>query len=64
MSVLQVLIPIFMIGALVVVVLGVLNMARTGKAGRERSNRLMQWRVALQFIAVVLIGLLFFALGR
>lgn len=64
MTLLQILIPIFMIGALVVVVLGVLNLARTGKTGRERSNRLMQWRVALQFIAVLLIGLLFFALGR
>ncbi|GEQ99491.1 hypothetical protein JCM17845_01150 [Iodidimonas gelatinilytica] len=59
-STLLLLIPIFMVAALGVVLLGVLNMARQGKASQQRSNKLMQWRVLLQFIAVILMGLLFY----
>jgi len=58
-NILMILIPVFMLAALVVVILGVLNMARQGKLGRERSNKLMQYRVLFQFIAIALIGLLF-----
>lgn len=58
------LIPIFMLAALAMVVLGVLNMAKsTGKA-RKRSNKLMQMRVMFQFIAVILMGLMFFLLAK
>ncbi|GEQ97159.1 hypothetical protein JCM17844_07960 [Iodidimonas gelatinilytica] len=59
-STLLLLIPIFMVAALGAVLLGVLNMARQGKASQQRSNKLMQWRVLLQFIAVILMGLLFY----
>ncbi len=58
MSLLSSLIIVFMMAALAVVVLGVLNMARPGAEGRQRSNKLMQLRVLFQFIAIVLIGVL------
>jgi len=50
-----------MIAALGVVILGVVNMARTGPAGRQRSNKLMQLRILFQFLAILLIGGLLFA---
>jgi len=53
----------FMAAALVVVFLGVLNLARPGRSGRERSNKLMQLRVLFQFLAVLLIGALLVAAG-
>lgn len=62
-DILYVLIPIFMIAALVVVLLGVLNLARGGDAGRQRSNKLMQLRVMFQLVAVLLMGALFFAVA-
>ncbi|MDO8421041.1 MAG: twin transmembrane helix small protein [Parvibaculum sp.] len=45
------LVPIFMGAVLIVLLLGLLNMARGGSASRSQS--LMRWRVVLQFIAVV-----------
>lgn len=38
----------------VVMVLGLFSLAKPG-ADRSRSNRLMQWRVALQGIAILII---------
>ncbi len=64
MSLLSSLIIVFMIAALAVVVLGVLNMARPGADGRQRSNKLMQLRVLFQFIAIVLIGVLLLLWSR
>ena len=64
MSLLSYLIIVFMIAALAVVVLGVLNMARPGAEGRQRSNKLMQLRVLFQFIAIVLIGVLLLLWSR
>lgn len=60
-QILNLLIIAFMAAALAVVLLGVLNLARTGRDGRARSNKLMQLRVLFQFIAVILIGALLFA---
>jgi hypothetical protein len=37
----------------VVLLLGILNLARSGSA--ETSQKLMQWRVALQALAIVII---------
>ena len=64
MSLLSSLIIVFMVAALAVVVLGVLNMARSGAEGRQRSNKLMQLRVLFQFIAIVLIGVLLLLWSR
>tara|TARA_R110000868_G_scaffold167895_7_gene402402 strand:- start:79 stop:267 length:189 start_codon:yes stop_codon:yes gene_type:complete len=45
--------PVIMGAVLIVLLLGLLNMARGGSA--SRSQTLMRWRVGLQFIAVVLL---------
>ena len=44
-----------MLGALGVLAFGVVNMARGGDP--RRSNRLMQWRVILQGLAILLFAL-------
>ncbi|GAB4133538.1 MAG: hypothetical protein Kow00104_18540 [Rhodothalassiaceae bacterium] len=59
-NILLVLIPVFMIAALAVVLLGVLNLASKSGQRTIRSNRLMQLRVLFQFVAVLLMGLLFY----
>lgn len=45
--------PILMGAVLLILLFGLLNMARGGPA--SRSQTLMRWRVGLQFIAVVLL---------
>lgn len=40
---------------LIVLVAGIVNLMRTGDKARSRSNKLMRWRVAVQFVAVVLL---------
>ncbi|WP_417687366.1 twin transmembrane helix small protein [Roseibium sp.] len=49
---------------LIVLLLGVWNMFRGGPG--NRSQKLMRWRVGLQFLVVVLVmsGLYFFGQGR
>jgi NADH:ubiquinone oxidoreductase subunit 6 (subunit J) len=51
------LIPILMGAVLVVLIVGMVNMARRDHSPRT-SNKLMQWRVALQAAAVLLFVLL------
>lgn len=45
------LIPLALLAVLVVLGLGLWNMLREG--GENRSQKLMRWRVGLQFVAVV-----------
>ncbi|MFZ3034374.1 MAG: twin transmembrane helix small protein [Parvibaculum sp.] len=45
--------PILMGAVLVILIFGLINMARGGSM--SRSQTLMRWRVGLQFIAVVLL---------
>lgn len=59
-NILLILIPVFMIAALAVVLAGVLNLASKSQQRSARSNKLMQMRVLVQFVAVLLIGLLFY----
>jgi hypothetical protein len=40
---------------LAVLIAGVVNLVLTGDKARSRSNLLMRWRVAAQFIAVILL---------
>ena len=47
---LMVLIPLALLGVVVVLALGLWNMLRDGSA--NRSQNLMRWRVALQFVAI------------
>lgn len=51
------LIPILMGAVLVVLIVGMVNMTRSSHSPRT-SNRLMQWRVALQATAILLFVLL------
>src|ERR1700744_2237454 len=51
--VLHILVPIAVISVAVVLLLGLLNMARGGSP--SRSQTLMRWRIALQFIAICII---------
>ncbi|MGB0919760.1 MAG: twin transmembrane helix small protein [Alphaproteobacteria bacterium] len=59
-SVLTILIPIAMAAVVIVLALGLFNMFRRDAASPSRSNKLMRLRILFQFIAVVLIMLLFY----
>jgi len=48
-----VLMIIAMLLTLGVLFAGILTIGRGGEAGRQRSNKLMRWRVILQAVAIV-----------
>jgi len=54
MSLQNVIVPLAIGAVAVVLLLGLINMMRGGSP--ERSQSLMQWRVILQFVAIVVIG--------
>jgi hypothetical protein len=56
------LIPLALGAVAVVLLLGFLNFARGGSP--QLSQRLMRWRVLLQFVALVVIMLTIWILGR
>lgn len=58
------LIPIVMGGVVIVLALGLFNMFRRDADSASRSNKLMRLRVLLQFIAVVLIMVLFYIINQ
>ena len=58
----QSLVPFAVAAVGVVLVLGLFNMARGGSA--NLSQKLMRWRVGLQFVAIVIIMLAIWASGR
>ncbi|MFS2317106.1 twin transmembrane helix small protein [Maricaulis sp. D1M11] len=47
-------------GTAVVLVLGIISLYRSGDKARSQSNKLMRARVALQALAIALLGLLAF----
>lgn len=51
------LIAIACLAVVTVLAFGIGNFAKGGKDGGKRSNRLMQWRLGLQFAAILLIAL-------
>ena len=53
MDVLQIILVLFMAGALGAVVIGVIAMAVNGKLNKNHSNKLMRLRVLFQAIAVL-----------
>lgn len=61
-SVLYNLVPVAVIAVAVVLVLGLVNLMRGGNS--NRSQRLMRWRVALQFVAIILIMATLYFAGR
>jgi hypothetical protein len=62
-TLLSVLVGLAMLGTLGVLFAGMLGLVRGG-GNPERSNRLMRWRVILQFIALALFALLLTLLKR
>ena len=50
-----------MLGVVIVLGFGIFTLYRSGDEARSRSNKLMRLRIVLQFSAVVLIGLIYFA---
>ena len=54
--------PIALGAVTLVLVLGLFNMMRGGSP--DRSQKLMRWRVALQFVAIVLTMATVWAMGR
>jgi hypothetical protein len=55
-------VPLAVAAVAVVLVLGLYNMLRGGSP--NLSQKLMRWRVVLQFIAVIIIMLTVWAMGR
>ena len=53
MDVLQIVLVVFMAGALGAVVIGIIAMAVNGKLNKNHSNKLMRLRVLFQAIAVL-----------
>ena len=58
---LNILMAIALLTVLGTLILGMLNLAKTGQAAREKSNKLMRLRVIAQAVAV---GILFLSLYR
>jgi len=50
-----ILIAVVMLGVVAILVTGVGGFARGGEFNRKYANKLMRWRIAAQFVAVVLI---------
>ena len=59
-TVLTGLLYIAMLGVLIVLAAGVINLYRGDDKARSRSNKLMRLRVVVQFAAVILIVIIFF----
>jgi len=58
---LTILLGLAMLGTLGVLLAGVLGMAG-GQGNSRRSNLLMRWRIGLQFLALVIFGILLLAM--
>jgi Hypoxia induced protein conserved region len=58
----KLILPIAVAAVAFVLLLGLINMMRGGSP--NRSQKLMQWRVLLQFIAIVITMLTVWAMGR
>ena len=55
-------VPLAIVAVAVVLVFGLANMLRGGSP--NLSQKLMRWRVVLQFIAIIIIMLTVWAMGR
>ena len=53
MDILPIIMVFFMVGALVVVIIGVISMAVNGKLNKQHSNKLMRLRILFQAVAVI-----------
>lgn len=57
MTFLKILIGLALLATIAVLFAGVFNMSRGGEFSRQRSNRLMRFRIIAQFVTVLLIAL-------
>lgn len=55
MEIKVIVIAIAALTVLATLILGAINFGREGEEARRRSNRLMQWRVGLQLLALIVI---------
>ena len=62
MSLVNYMIPLGLATVAAVLLAGLLNMLRSGSA--STSQKLMRWRVGLQFVTIVLVMLGFYISGR
>ena len=60
----EILVYVAMAATVVVLFMGLGNMGRGGGKDRMRGNRLMRWRVGLQFAAIALLALLVFVFKK
>lgn len=60
-NVVNFLIPAFAVATFLVLCIGIFALFRGGRFNRSYSNLLMRWRILLQFIAIILIGIASFA---
>ena len=65
-SILEILVYFAMGAVVVVLVLGIGSMSggRKGEKATNRSNKLMRWRVGIQFIAIALLAILVFVVKK
>jgi hypothetical protein len=57
-------IPIALLAVLITLFVGIYSMMRGGEFAQKHSNKLMRLRVALQFVAVIIIAAAFFMRAR
>ena len=55
MKILPILLAVSLAAVMLVLIVGVIAMARGGEFNRKYGNKMMRWRVAIQAFAVVLI---------
>ncbi len=60
MLILDIIIVLALLTVFAVLILGALNMRKTGTEVRLKSNKLMRVRVAAQFVAVIALILMFY----
>lgn len=60
-NIVHMLIPAFAVLTFLVLCVGIYSLFRGGQFNRSYSNKLMRWRILLQFIAIILIGIASFA---
>jgi hypothetical protein len=57
-------IVVAVLGVLAILVLGIASFGKGGEDSRKRSNRLMQYRIGAQFVAVLLVLLFVWLRGE
>ena len=65
-SILEILVYVAMAAVVIVLVmgLGAMSSGAKDKKGVSRSNKLMRWRVGIQFIAIALLAILVFVVKK